>query len=147
MNYQSSVFILILHNSQILLQRNLKWGDYSFVGGKLEKEEAPLNGAYREIEEELFIQKNIDFLLQEFSPSYLELEKISKRTQVLTRYKIYLFYLTAQRNFLNQIRSENVWIPIADIKNGTSAYKVSDIVSEIIPHLNLDGYDSFKNVI
>ncbi len=147
MNYRTSVFALVLHKSQILLQHNPKWGDYSFIGGKLEENEIPIEAAYREIEEELYIQRNVDFLIQEFSPKYVELEKISKRTHTLTHYKIYLFYLTAQRNFLTSLRPENIWIPVLDIQNGSSSYKISEIVKEIVPKLELSAYDSFQKVI
>lgn len=147
MKYQNSVVTLILHKGQILLQHNPKWGDYSFIGGKLEENETPLEAAYREVEEELSLKRQVDFYLEAYHPNVIELEKISKRTKELTHYRFYLFFLIAKQNFLNQIQSEkNIWLPVSEIQTGKSNFKVSELVSNVLLQIELKHQDSLKDI-
>lgn len=147
MNYQTSVVVIVLQNGNILLQYNQKWKDYSFVGGKLEENETPLAAAYREIEEELSLEKNVDFILKEWEPSSIELEKVSKRTNQLTHYKFYLFFLVAKQNFLQKLKSEkNIWIPVIEIQKGVSKQNISDLVKDILQKIEITNRDSFLGI-
>jgi len=147
MLFQKSVIIFIVHQNQLLLQYNPKWGDFSFIGGKLELEELPLEAACREVEEELTIQRQVDFELIEFSPNFFEIEKFSQRTETLTHYIFYLFYLKAKTNFLPKINpKQNIWISLDD-KNYFQKNNISEIAKSILEKVNIVNLDSFQSVI
>lgn len=147
MNSQISVIACILHEGKILLQYNPKWLDYSFVGGKLEEQETPLQAAYREVEEELSITRGLDFNLEILEPGEIQIERFSKRTKQLTNYKFYLFFLIAKQNFLNKISTEkNLWVPVSEIQTKQAKNNLSELVYDVFSRVNLNNYDSFKNL-
>ncbi|MCX7999412.1 MAG: NUDIX domain-containing protein [Leptospiraceae bacterium] len=148
MNYQNSVVILIVHKNHLLLQYNPKWNDFSFIGGKLEPNETPMEAAYREVEEELQLTRSRDFVLEEWKPQLIEFEKMSKRTNSLTHYKIYLYSLLAQRNFLVSLQTnKNLWIPVEEIQKGESKENVSELVKDVLSKITIHEHESFKDLV
>jgi 8-oxo-dGTP pyrophosphatase MutT (NUDIX family) len=147
MDKQESVIVIIKKGSNILLQKNEQWQDLSFIGGKAEPEDRniPVNTAYREVEEELFIRRNIDFELVPLQPNIISFEKVSQRTHTNRSYTIFPFFLKAIKNIDKQLDiPNNVWIKMTELESySDELIPLSDIVKRVIPELSLSSLDSF----
>ncbi len=143
---QNVAIIIIKERDKILLQENIKWKDLSFIGGKYEVTDNDIiTTAYREASEELYLSPKLNFTLSTLQPEKIQLEKISERTNEITHYLFFPFFMKLSFNQKEKISSkENYWVSLADIENNNyPAKKISKIVIEIIPKLSLQNRDSF----
>jgi 8-oxo-dGTP pyrophosphatase MutT (NUDIX family) len=136
---QEVVIIIIEKENKFLFQKNPKWHDLSFIGGKVDPpDKTPLDAAYRECGEELAIKKDIDYSLEPIEPFLIEDEKMSKRTGKITLYRFHIFKMNMKRDITKQLNAEeNVWLEKRDIKNPSSDTQLSEIVQTIFPILDL----------
>ncbi|MCP5494793.1 MAG: NUDIX domain-containing protein [Leptospiraceae bacterium] len=144
MDIQKSVIVIIKDQDKILLQKNEKWNDISFVGGKVDaKDDDPMITAYREVQEELNLWGGRHFILEELEPNLIEVEKFSKRTETNRKYIFYLFFMKMDKTFKNRINlKNNFWISLSTLNN--SSLQISEIVKETLPKLNLADKDTFE---
>lgn len=136
---QEVVIIIIEKENKFLFQKNPKWHDLSFIGGKVDPpDKSPLDAAYRECGEELAIQRDIDYVLESLEPNLIQEEKLSKRTGKVTLYKFYLFKMIIKRDISQKLDTEeNVWLKKEEINNPSSNIHLSEIVQSIFPILDL----------
>lgn len=134
---QEVVIVIIQEGSKFLFQKNQKWHDLSFIGGKIEPTDAsPLEAAYRECGEELGVQKEVDYILTPIKPHLYQEQKMSKRTGKMTLYNFYTFQMTIKRDITQKLNSdENVWVEKEEIIHGSES--LSEIVKTVFPILNL----------
>ncbi|MEM7184541.1 MAG: NUDIX domain-containing protein [Spirochaetota bacterium] len=147
MDVQESVIVIIKDQNKLLLQKNRQWKDLSFIGGKAEQEDAnqPLTTAYREVEEELGIVKQVDFTLSPIEPKLLEFRKFSKRIQKERDYRIFPFLMKFRGEKDKLTSEENIWVSLENIEAYNNAeLPLSDLVKEILPTIQLVGKDSFQ---
>lgn len=145
---QEVVFVFIKKKELLLFQKNQKWGDYSFIGGKIETADfSPLEAAYRETSEELSIVREKDYLLSQMTPPLFETQKISQRTGKLTHYKIHLFFLHAKRNIEKNLEQEgNVWILYKQSEANLRKENLSEISISILKVIDISRFDSFGGI-
>lgn len=144
MDIQKSVIVIIKDQDKILLQKNQKWNDVSFIGGKIDKEDGndPMVTAYREVNEELNLWGGRHFLLEELHPKFLEIEKYSKRTETNRKYIFYLFFMRMSPEFKEKVNApHNYWV---DLKNlSKDSPNISELVKEVLPKIDLSNRDTF----
>ena len=136
---QEVVIIIIEKENKFLFQKNLKWNDLSFIGGKVDDtDQSAIDAAYRECGEELGVKKNIDYTLEPLEPFKIEEEKMSQRTGQLTHYVFHVFRMNMKRDITKQLNTEeNVWVEKKDIENPSAEIHLSKIVQTIFPILDL----------
>jgi len=136
---QEVVIIIIEKENKFLFQKNLKWNDLSFIGGKVDDtDHSAIDAAYRECEEELGVKKEIDYTLEPLEPFQIEEEKMSQRTGKLTHYIFHVFRMNMKRDITKQLNTEeNVWVEKKDIENPSAEIHLSKIVQTIFPILDL----------
>lgn len=141
---QNVAIIIIKERDKILLQKNIKWKDLSFIGGKYEVVDNDIvTTAYREASEELYLSPDLDFTLSPLEPREIQFKNISDRTNEIIHYLISPFFMKLSFNQREKISNdENYWISLTDIENN-NPQKISKLVIEIIPKLALLTRDSF----
>ncbi|MCB1192433.1 MAG: NUDIX domain-containing protein [Leptospiraceae bacterium] len=146
MDVQKSVIIIIKDKNKLLFQKNQKWNDLSFVGGKLDIKDGnePIRAAYREVMEELDLIGGLDFSLLELSLEPIAIEKLSKRTESFRNYNFYPFLMKLNPKQKPRLESENnIWLEMEEIDNYQNHnYPISDLVLEILPKIPLNNLDS-----
>jgi 8-oxo-dGTP pyrophosphatase MutT (NUDIX family) len=143
---QKVAIIIIKTGNEILLQENKKWKDLSFIGGKYEEEDHDMiRTAYREVNEELFLIPETDFTLFKLQPENINLEKISQRTNEITQYSFFPFFMKLTKISKEKIpNKENYWVSLSEIEHGSyKTKKLSELVIEITPKLILTDLESF----
>lgn len=136
---QEVVIIIVKKENKFLFQKNQKWQDLSFIGGKVDPpDKTPLDAAYRECGEELNVKRDIDYTLEPLEPYLIQEEKMSKRTGKVTLYKFHIFKMIMKRDLTKQFETEeNVWLEKKDINNPPSDVHLSEIVQTVFPILDL----------
>jgi 8-oxo-dGTP pyrophosphatase MutT (NUDIX family) len=136
---QEVVIVIVKRENKYLFQKNPKWHDLSFIGGKVDPtDKTPLDAAYRECGEELGIQKDTDYTLEPLEPKFFQEKKMSKRTKQFTLYNFYIYRMNLKRDISQDIDKEiNVWLGKEEIDNKSSEIHLSEIVQTIFPILNL----------
>lgn len=136
---QEVVIIIIQEKDKFLFQKNPKWNDLSFIGGKIDPtDSSPIEAAYRECGEELEIQRDTDYVLEPMDHYLYEEQKMSKRTGKVTHYKFYSFRMTIKKDISEKLNAEgNVWMKKEDISHPEATIKLSEIVQTVFPILEL----------
>lgn len=147
MDVQKSVIIIIKDQNKLLFQKNQKWNDLSFVGGKLEMKDTnePIRAAYREAMEELDLIGGLDFNLLELTSEPISIEKLSKRTESFRNYNFFPFLMKINPKQKERLDTdENIWLEMKQLEDYQDQdYPISDLVLEILPKIDLSQLDSF----
>lgn len=103
-----------------LAQWNQHWQRFNLIGGKLEPDESPLECVIREVEEELHLKFEADFIVSPEPVQTLDLTEVSERSGELTEYHMTFFAAEFTRPELCDSiveRSENRWLSLPEMMN------------------------------
>lgn len=122
--------------TEYLTQWNEKWQAYSLIGGHRDEGESFRECCMREVEEELGLKRDVDFILAEapIGPP-LQFTGFSRSAQVETKFVFELFQATLLRPIIRF--DECHWVTCSEAKCGstTDGREIADQVFRIMSHV------------
>ena len=141
MNQVKAAFAVVTQESSeshlFFAQWNQHWQRFNFVGGKLEADESPLQCVIREVEEELSLSFEADFVILTPRIRKLNFTEVSKRTGELTDYEMTFFAGEFVNPGLHERlvdRRENRWLSLAEIlaEQTVDGQRISRLMSMLL---------------